>query len=118
MLTAAEIERDLFDQPERFKTCMRAKNYSGAKHTYDTARDVALFVQLEKEKLLELFGDRQQDPPVEGLFRETDVQKAYYEVAVKRQQEADQVRADAIARSRSVRTQKDLNALKRTLGSK
>lgn len=116
MLTAAEIERKLFGQAECFETCMRAKDYPRAKQTYDIARDVALFVGLEEEKRLQLFGTRQQDPPIEGMFKEDDVQKAYYEVAVKRQQEEERVRADMIMRrSMSANNRRNLEALKRTL---
>lgn len=87
MLTVQQIENKLYEQAELFKTYMWNRKYAQAKSCYDTARNVALFVGLPEEKCRELFGDRNQKPPLEGLFREDLVQKAYYEVAVKRHQE-------------------------------
>lgn len=87
MLTTSQIEDKLYRQAELFKKYIWDREYAQAKSCYDTARDVALFVDLAEEKRRELFGDRQQEPPLEGLFPEDLVQKAYYEVAVKRHQE-------------------------------
>lgn len=104
MLTTAEIERDLFDLPEQFKICMKSKDYPKAKHIYDTAVTVALFVRMDQEQQVKLFGSRQQDPPVEGMFRETDVQKAYFEVSVRRQQDAERIQAEEVARRQRLRS--------------
>lgn len=95
MLSAAEIERDIFDLAEQFRGHMRRKEYAQAKYCYERALTVSLFVQLEPEKCLELFGSRQQDPPVEGLFKERDVEKVRYECCVRRKKEEAAVRADA-----------------------
>lgn len=100
MLSNKEIEQDIFGLAEQFKSCMGRKDYAKAKDCYDTARTVALFVRLDEGKLLELFGSRQQAPPVEGLFPEWAVQKAYYECAVKRKQEEVRVAEDAEGRQR------------------
>lgn len=94
MIANAQIEKDLFGMPEQFKEHMRRKEYAQAKYCYDTARTVALFVHLEQDKLLELFGSRQTDPPAEGLFPELQVQKAYEECAVRRRREEREVARD------------------------
>lgn len=87
MLTQEEIKQKLYQQAQSFHLHIKNKEYLQAKFCYDTARNVALFVQLGKEDILELFGSRQIDPPVEGLFSEQEVQEAYYEVSVKRKNE-------------------------------
>lgn len=41
--------------------------------------------------MLELFGSRQdEDNIIIGMFQERDVQKTYYEVEIKRQEEAEE----------------------------
>lgn len=94
MLTPEQIERGIYDLAEQFQGHMRRKEYAQAKHCYEKALTVALFVRLDPEKQLELFGTRKQDPPAEGLFGETDVQKAVYECSIRRQKEEAAVRAD------------------------
>lgn len=94
MLATNEIERDLYDLAEQFRMHIRNKEYAQAKHCYDTALTVSMFIRMDPEKCLELFGSRQQEPPVEGLFREQDVQKAVYECSIRRKREEAAVRAD------------------------
>ena len=79
MKTEKQILNDLMEMPEHFKIHMRTKDYARAKHVYDTAVNVAVFIKLEEDKMVELFGDRAAEPPVIGLFREEEVQKAYRE---------------------------------------
>lgn len=98
MLTGKEIERNIFELAEKFQWHMRRKEYTEAKYCYDRARTVALFIQLDQGKCLELFGSRQEDPPVEGLFREEDVEKARYECSIRRKKEENAVRADGVKR--------------------
>ncbi len=94
MLRAEEIEREIFMLPDKFREHMRRKEYAQAKHCYDTARTVALFIRLEPEKCEKLFGSRQQNPPVEGMFQEPLVLKALEHCAVKRRQEQEAVDKD------------------------
>lgn len=91
MLTSQQIENKLYEQAELFKNYIWNKKYAQAKSCYDDALTVAMFVGLPEPKICELFGDRQQDPPMEGLFREELVQKAFYEVAVKRKGELEDI---------------------------
>lgn len=92
MLTAEEIERDLFDLPERFKGHMKQKEYALAKSCYDTALQVSLFVHLDPDLRTKLFGEREKE--IEGMFREQDVQKAVYETCIKRKKEEEAVKRD------------------------
>lgn len=98
MLTGAEIKKELFELSDQFKWHMDRKEYAQAKYCYDTALTVSMFIQLEPEKRLKLFGSRQEDKPVEGLFREEDVLKATEECFRAQQKEQDEVKADLLAR--------------------
>ena len=79
MKTIREVEKDIMEKPEHFRVYMGSKEYAKAKNVYETTRTVALFIKLEEAKLIELFGDRAADPPVEGMFKEEAVQKAFRE---------------------------------------
>lgn len=93
MHTTREIEQNIFDLAEQFKRHMRKKEYAKAKNCYNTALTVSLFVGLEEDKKLELFGSR--DPEIEGMFREKDIQKAVYECDIRRKAEEAAVWDDA-----------------------
>lgn len=77
MKSEYEIRQALRQAPAEFMVYFRNKQYAKAKHCYDTARTVALFVELDKKEMLEMFGDRELE--VEGRFKEEYVQKAYWE---------------------------------------
>lgn len=79
MLTPHEIEQNLFQAAEIFKSHMKEKEYLEAKTCYDRTRTIAVAVALDPKKMDMLFGSRQCDPPVDGLFPEYLVQKAYEE---------------------------------------
>ncbi|MCM1264483.1 MAG: hypothetical protein NC313_17360 [Butyrivibrio sp.] len=81
MLNTKEIIDKLYVLPEQFHRDMQEKNYIGAKHCYDTAREVAVFLNLDAGMMLELFGERGERGAVirKGLFPEEQVQKAYLE---------------------------------------
>ncbi len=72
-----EIRQALRQMPAEFMVYYRNKDYGRAKNCYDTARTVAVFVELSEKEMMELFGDREQE--VEGKFKEEYVQKAYWE---------------------------------------
>ncbi len=84
MLTEEQIKWRLRDQSDQFVRAMRNKNYAGAKRMYEDARAVAVLCELDEKTRIELFGTRQGEEPVEGLFKEELVQKAYEMVAVRR----------------------------------
>ena len=87
MLDNRDIEKKLFELPLIFKEHMQCGRYPEAKACYDTARTAALFIELEKDKMTELFGERGERGVciVKGLFMEDQVQKAYLE-CIKRNQ--------------------------------
>ena len=79
MLDSRDIEKKLFELPLFFKEHMKCKRYFEAKACYDKARTVALFIELEEDKKMKLFGERGERGVyiVEGLFKEEQVIKAY-----------------------------------------
>lgn len=81
MLESRDIEKKLFELPVLFKEHMKCKRYFEAKACYDRARTVAVFIELEQDKMTELFGKRGEMGVciVKGLFEEDQVQKAYLE---------------------------------------
>lgn len=81
MLESRDIEKKLFELPVLFREHMKCKRYFEAKACYDKARTVALFIELEQDKMTELFGERGERSVyiVEGLFKEEQVIKAYEE---------------------------------------
>lgn len=83
MKNSNEIIKSLYKQAELFRSEVKRKNWPIAKAIYETCRTVAVFVAIDQEKMVDLFGDGQQA----GLFSQANVQKCYYEVAVKRQSE-------------------------------
>lgn len=86
MLTAKEIKDKLFRSAEEFNYHIRERHWSQAKRVYDTAVNVAVFVCLDEEDKIKLFGSRAYNdttPPTSGLFAESKVQRAYYECSVK-----------------------------------
>lgn len=84
MLTEEQIKWKLRDESEHFKAAMRNKNYGGAKRIYEDARAVAVMCEIDERTQTELFGSRQDEKhPIDGLFQEELVQKAY-EMAIVR----------------------------------
>lgn len=72
MLTQEEIIKKLYEQPNKFYKEFFQKHYGAASLTAFAARIVANFVELDEEKMIELFGTRQADKPIEGLIKEDD----------------------------------------------
>lgn len=80
MIKNIEQVRDrLFELPDIFNNYYWNKEYYKAKSTYDTARTVALFIRLDEDDMLLLFGERDKDKVVKGLFDEELVQNAYWD---------------------------------------
>lgn len=76
MLSEKQIEDKLYEQAGLFKHYFARKEYLRAALCVDWTRMVALFVELEEGKRVELFGDRQPDEPIEGLINEERYLKA------------------------------------------
>ncbi|MCM1039824.1 MAG: hypothetical protein NC434_10920 [Ruminococcus sp.] len=81
MLNNKKLIDKLYDLPQKFRMYMNNKDYPRAKHCYDTAVTVALFMELDADWMTELFGERGERGVIiqQGLFPEEKVQKAYME---------------------------------------
>lgn len=73
--------KKLQKQAERFALLVKKKKYAAAKQIYDEARDTAVDSCLPESDMNQLFGNREKG--IEGMFPERNVQKVFYEVAVK-----------------------------------
>lgn len=80
------VKNKLWELSASFHNYVRQKEWGKAKYCYDTARTVALFMELSEQELIELFGSREvPDKPIQGLFPEEYVQRAYLECIKKNQ---------------------------------
>ena len=87
MLGGKRIPDRLYDQAELFVCHIKNKQWPEAKRCYDAVRDELCSMQADEEVMTEFFGERGERGVIlkEGLFREEYVQKAYYEVAVRKE---------------------------------
>ena len=70
MLTSDEILEKLYKGASGFCTDVRMRRYSKAAYAYEAARNIALFMELDEDQLTVLFGSRQGEEPVIGLYEE------------------------------------------------
>ena len=97
-MTIKQAQEKLVAMPERFMECFRRKDYSQALHIYKTALTVAVFLELPEDQKTKLFGSRQQDPQVDGLFPESMVQKCIELTEIKRRDEREMILWDKFCR--------------------
>lgn len=76
MLTEGQIEKKLYERVGYFYHYMGRKQYLEAALCVDWMHRIAQFIDLPEEKRIELFGNRDEDNPVEGLIREESALKA------------------------------------------
>lgn len=87
MLKQEQILEKLYHMPEEFKAYVKNKQWTKARLCREAASSIAHFLDLEENRINELFGSRQEEGhEIEGLFREGEVSKVYYHCAVKRKQ--------------------------------
>jgi len=81
MMDSKKMMDKLYALPEQFEYYMSHKEYFRAKHCYDTAVTVAVFLELDDIQMKELFGERGERGVIirRGLFPEENVQRAYLE---------------------------------------
>ena len=79
MIQDADLKSKRILQADIFQHHYRKKEYVEAKLTRARAGIVAVFIRLPEKERTELFGDRQGDEPVEGLFDEEKCIKAGFE---------------------------------------
>lgn len=83
MITEEELREKLFEQyPIMFRQSMIAKNYYRARNIVDTARKVALFMQITEKDMDELFGIRGDRGEIiqRGRFPEEEIIRCENEV--------------------------------------
>lgn len=100
MLKEKQLMDKLYELPVNFKFYMEKKDYPRAKSCYDTARTIALFLELDEKQLKELFGERGERGIIiqQGLFPEESVQRAYIE-CIRRNQTNENRRYEPIQKN-------------------
>ena len=76
MIKDTDLVKKLRLQADVFRHHFNRKEYIEAKMVREIAGMVALFIEAPEDLKMELFGDRQGDEPVEGLFDEEKCIKA------------------------------------------
>lgn len=79
MIKDTDLVKKLRLQADVFRHHFNRKEYIEAKMVREIAGMVALFIEVPEDLKMELFGDRQGDEPVEGLFNEEKCIKAGFE---------------------------------------
>ena len=79
MIKDTDLVKKLRLQADVFRHHFSRKEYIEAKMVREIAGSVALFIEAPEDFKIELFGDRQGDEPVEGLFDEEKCIKAGFE---------------------------------------
>lgn len=85
MLTSEAIVKKLYDGALEFRMDVRMKRYSKAVYAYEAARNIALFMELDEGHLAALFGSRQGEEPVVGLYDEELALKAQEQCIIRSQ---------------------------------
>lgn len=85
MLSSEEILKKLYAMSSQFLTDVYTKKYTKAVYEYEAARNIALFMELSEEQIIELFGTRQTDEPIRGLYDEELAIKAQWECVIRNQ---------------------------------
>ena len=86
MRTAKELRTNIFDLAGEFDRYFKEGKYHHAKYAYDTARTLAVAMQLPTNDMIKLFGehDEKGEQKSGALFNEYKVQKVYYEVGIRK----------------------------------
>lgn len=83
MLNEKQAKNKLYECAERFGQLCRNKDWPAAKFTYFRAKTVAVFMELQEEDMIELFGNRaykaDHEELKDGLFPEAMVERASWE---------------------------------------
>ena len=85
MIDERRAMQKLEEEAAKFQNHMQAKRYQQAKYSFDRARTVAVFNELEEEKQDYLFGKMAERGEIiqDGLFKIQQVSKVYAECCVK-----------------------------------
>lgn len=89
MLTAEQARAKVYELSEYFNHYFAQGEWWRAKHAYDTATTISVFLEFSEEDKIALYGNRaykdDDDPLTEGLFSERRALKAQLE-CIKRNQ--------------------------------
>lgn len=89
MLTAEQARKKVYELGEYFNHYYRQGEWWRAKHAYDTATTITVFMEFPLEDRIALYGNRAykdyDDPQTTGLFSEEKLLKAQLE-CIKRNQ--------------------------------
>lgn len=79
MLTEREIVKKLYETAEQFRSHMKAHRYQQAKHCYETAVNVSVFVELDEKESQRLFGVQEERGVIiqDGKFGIEEVIRMY-----------------------------------------
>lgn len=83
MLSSEEILEKLYRNAIDFSRDVHTKKYDKAVYAYEAARNIARYMELDEATFIELFGTRQTDVPIEGLYSEELALKAQMECILK-----------------------------------
>ena len=79
MIQDADLKRKLIRQVDVFQHLYSKREYIEAKLIRERAGIVAVFIRLPEKDRTELFGDRQGDEPIEGMFSTEKCMRAGFE---------------------------------------
>lgn len=87
MLEGRAIDKKMQELSDKFHQYVKNKQWSSAKYCYDVARNVAVFLEFDEDKMHEIFGERAEHGVIisEGMFPETMVVKTIAKCTVNRQ---------------------------------
>lgn len=85
MLSSEEILEKLYSGSTQFARDVYTGKYDKAVYAYEAARNVARFIELPEPQFEELFGSRQGEVPIVGLYNEELAMKAQLECIIKHQ---------------------------------
>lgn len=93
MITEKRAEEKLENLAKMFNLYIQDKRWQEAKAAYDSALNVATFLELQEARIIYYFGSREPEY-IKGLFQEEKVQKVYEECIFKerRQRETEEKR--------------------------
>lgn len=85
MLTEKETEKRLFDLAEEFRSLVKQGEYAQAKHRYEVARNVSVFMEISAETRDRLFGIRGEKGTTitQGAFPEKEVMQTFEKMVVR-----------------------------------
>lgn len=97
MLEGQAIDKKMQELSDKFHQYVKNKQWGLAKYCYDVARNVAVFLEFDEDKMHEIFGERGERGLIisEGMFPERILHKVMYECVIKKQQDNEEKKNSA-----------------------